>query len=113
MIEPNPGFTKHPAAHVGIVIDSSCDMLPTLAQWLGIFVVPNRIIFGEQVYYDGYTMSPGQFYAMLGNSANLPVTKPASPQDYYYAYQSMFARGYAEIVSIHVSGNLSHNVQHA
>jgi DegV family protein with EDD domain len=100
-------------SRVAIVADSATDILPSHAQMLGITVVPHRVILDGRAFRDGIDISPAQFFAYLPRVHNMPYTEPVSPDDLYYAYQSVFQRGATDIVSIHVSSRLSQTVRHA
>lgn len=104
---------RRPPARVRIVTDSASDILPSHAQAIGILVVPNRIVMDGYVLRDGIDISAAQFYAHLPHAQRPPSTEPASPDDFYRAYQTAFWQGATAIVSIHVSSRFSHVVRHA
>jgi DegV family protein with EDD domain len=98
---------------VRIVSDSASDILPVHAQAMGIMMVSNRIILDGHVLRDGIDITASHFYARLRQARQPPYTEPASPNDFYYAYQAAIRDGATAIVSIHVSRRLSRVVQHA
>jgi fatty acid kinase fatty acid binding subunit len=100
-------------ARVRVVTDSASDILPSHAQAIGVMVVPNRIIMDGRALRDGIEITASQFYAYLPRLRTPPHTEPATPQDFYNAYQAAFRQGATEVVSIHVSQRLSKIVQHA
>ncbi len=99
-------------ARVRIVADSATDILPTHAAALGIYVVPNRVILDGAILRDGIDISPSQFFARLPVAKSVS-SEPASAQDFYTAYQTAFARGATEVLSIHISSRLSKVVANA
>ncbi len=105
---PSPG-----PARVRIVTDSASDILPSHAQAIGVIVAPNRIIIDGTAYRDSIDITASQFYAYLPRLSTPPYTEPASPEDFYTAYQTAFRQGATAVVSIHLSGRLSKVVQHA
>ena len=59
---------------VRIVTDSTCDLPPDLVAAHGITVVPLTVIFGEEAFEDGVTITPADFYQRLRSSSLLPRT---------------------------------------
>lgn len=100
-------------AEVRIVTDSASDILPSHAQAIGILVVPNRIVLDGYILRDGIDITAAQFYARLPHARRPPHTEPASPDDFYRAYQTAFSQGATAIVSIHVSSSFSQVIRNA
>src|SRR3972149_5091654 len=88
---------------VHIVTDSTSDIPVDMARELGITVVPAHVIFDEQSYDDGITITRDEFYQRLPHSPRLPTTSAPSPGEFGETYQKIGG----EIVSIHVAGALS------
>ena len=88
---------------VHIVTDSTSDIPIDTARELGITVVPAHVIFDEQSYDDGITITRDEFYQRLAHSPRLPTTSAPSPGEFGEAYQ----KAGGEIVSIHVAAALS------
>jgi DegV family protein with EDD domain len=78
-----------------------------LATQLGIEVVPLFINFGSDSYLDGVELSREAFYARLPHAQKLPTTSTPGPQPFLQAYKRLADAGATEIVSVHVSENLS------
>jgi len=100
-------------ARVRVVTDSASDILPSHAHAIGVVVVPSRVIMDGSVYRDGIDITGAQFYARLPHLRTPPYTEPATPEEFYYAYQMAFSQGATSVVAIHVSSRLSKIVQHA
>jgi fatty acid kinase fatty acid binding subunit len=100
-------------ARVRVVTDSASDILPHHARAIGVIVVPSRIVLDGDSLRDGVDITASQFYARLPHLRTPPYTEPASPQEFYHAYQTAFHQGATAIISIHVSSRLSKIVQHA
>ena len=92
---------------VRIVTDSTVDLPQDIVDELGITVVPLHVFFGDQSYEDGVTITKDEFYSKLtADGAPTPTTSAPSAGAFVAAYQA--ARGEAdEIVSIHLSSELS------
>jgi DegV family protein with EDD domain len=100
-------------ARVCVVTDSSSDLLPHHAHAIGVLVVPNRIVLDGRRLRDGVDLTAAQYYAQPPKVRAAAFTEPASPADFAHVYQAAFRQGASAIVSIHVSGHLSHVVRHA
>jgi DegV family protein with EDD domain len=98
---------------VRIVTDSASDILPRHAHAIGVIMVPNRVVLDGYVLRDGIDITSSQYYAYLPRARSIPYTEPASPADFYSAYQAAFQEGATAVVSIHVSSRLSQVVRHA
>jgi DegV family protein with EDD domain len=88
---------------VHIVTDSTSDIPVDTARELGITVVPAHVIFDEQSYDDGITITRDEFYRRLAHSPRLPTTSAPSPGEFGETYQKIGG----EIVSIHVAAAFS------
>ncbi len=91
---------------VKIVTDSTADLLPQVAQELGITVVPVYLRFGEKVYRDGVDMSQDEFYQKLIESPVHPATSQPAPGDFADVYNRLSSET-DEIVSIHLTSKHS------
>jgi DegV family protein with EDD domain len=87
--------------------------LPNHARAIGVVVVPNWIVLDGQAVRDGVEITAAQFYGRLPHLRSVPYTKPASVDDFFATYQWLFQQGATAILSIHLSGKLSHIIQHA
>ncbi len=91
---------------VKIVTDSAADLPPTLAEELGITVVPVYLRFGDEVYRDRVDISEDEFYRRLLHDPIHPSTTQPSPQDFATVYDKL-SRDADGIISIHISSKLS------
>jgi DegV family protein with EDD domain len=100
--------------NVFVVTDSTADIPQTLAEQLGITIVPLKVHFGEETYEDGVTITANEFYQKLQTSERLPTTSQPSPLDFVNIYKKL-AEGKEEvhIISIHLSSALSGTFQSA
>lgn len=97
---------------VKIVTDSTADIPKTMAQQLGIEVVPLKVRFGEEEFLDGVNLTPDEFYRRLTSGNVLPVTSQPSVGEFVEAYRRA-GEGSDGIVSIHVSSLVSGTIQAA
>ncbi len=88
---------------VSIVTDSTSDIPPDIARELNITVIPAHVIFGEESFDDGVTITREEFYRRLKITKVLPTTSTPSAGEFAEAYR----RVGGEIVSVHVAANWS------
>lgn len=96
--------------NVKIVVDSTADLRPELAEKVGI--VPLSIQFGERTYVSGVDITPREFYEMLVESDELPTTSQPAPYLFEEAYEKAVSEGY-DVVCLTCSGKLSGTHQSA
>src|SRR5512139_2020522 len=88
---------------INIVTDSTSDIPPDIARELDITVIPVHVIFGEESFDDGVTITREEFYRRLKITKVLPTTSTPSIGEFAEVYQ----RVGGEIVSIHVASKWS------
>jgi DegV family protein with EDD domain len=96
--------------NVAIVTDSIADLPPDVAEKLGITVVPIMVRFGQDLYRDGFDISPDEFYERLRGSKALPATSVPAPMAFADAYDKLAEKA-SEIVAICVTSRLSGTYQ--
>ncbi len=64
---------------VKILIDSASDISKEEAKEMGLEFIPIMVSFGDEQYFDGDTLSSGQFYEKLIESDVLPKTSQINP----------------------------------
>ncbi|MDH5200415.1 MAG: DegV family protein [Candidatus Bathyarchaeota archaeon] len=95
-----------------MVTDSTADLPPSLAEELGITVVPLLVLFGHEALRDGIDLTTEEFFERLTVSTQLPRTSQPSIGDFQEVYQRL-ARDTDRIVSIHLSAKFSGTVETA
>lgn len=95
---------------VKIIVDSTADLRPKLAEKVGI--VSLSVQFGERTYVSGVDITPKQFYEMLVESDELPTTSQPAPYLFEEAYEKAVSQGY-DVVCLTCSGKLSGTNQSA
>ncbi len=88
---------------IHIVTDSTSDIPPQIARELEIAVVPVHVIFGDESFDDGVTITREEFYRRLAITKSLPTTSTPSAGEFAQVYQRLGG----EILSIHVAANWS------
>jgi DegV family protein with EDD domain len=100
-------------AKIRIVTDSTSDIPEAVRKEYGIEMVPLKVHFGAETFYDAITIRPDQFYDKLASSAALPTTSQPSPADFLEVYKALGSEPDTEIISIHLSSALSGTYQSA
>lgn len=90
---------------IALVTDSTADLTQELQKQWNIFVMPLKILFGNQTFLDG-ELTPEDFYQRLAKAQELPKTSQPSPEEFSTMYEDILKK-YDEIISIHISSNLS------
>jgi len=99
---------------VAVVTDSTAAMAPEAAEELGIIVVPLQVVIGARSYDDGVDpeASPDKVAKALKEYVPVSTSRP-TPALLLEAYEKAAADGADEVVSVHVSGELSGTVESA
>ena len=93
-----------------IVTDSTCDLPQEFIEAEGIPVIPLYLNFGEESYRDGVDISREDFYRMLPDAPSQPTTSVPGIGVFVRAYQKLIDEGADQILSIHISSQLSNVV---
>ncbi len=91
---------------VALVTDSSCDLPPEFIEEHQIQVIPFNLSFGETLFLDKLTITPGQFYSLLKTSRDHPKTSQASVATVQSLF-SFLATHYDSILAFNISDKLS------
>jgi DegV family protein with EDD domain len=98
--------------NTAIVLDSTCDAPEGFFDRDGLYMVPLKVHFGDEMYRDGIDMTHEQFFAKLESSAVLPTTSQPTAGEFAAAYAEARER-YAHVFSLHLSGEMSGTVRAA
>ncbi len=97
---------------VAIVTDSTASLPEGAAERWGIGVVPLDVVVNGERRVEGIDLTPGELLAALTRGATVSTSQPP-PAAFAAAYERAAASGAREIVSIHLSGELSGTVRAA
>jgi DegV family protein with EDD domain len=95
---------KH--SDVAIVTDSAIDLPQAVIDSLNIHVIPIQIHVGEDVFIDGITITPDDFYRIVEEQGVIPKTAHPTYRDFKAKYQFL-ASHYKSVVSLHISSLMS------
>lgn len=90
---------------IALVTDSTADLTKECKDECNTYVIPLKVLFGEQEFSDG-ELSSEEFYQRLEKAEDLPKTSQPSPEDFFGLYSKLLEE-YQEIISIHISSGLS------
>ena len=97
---------------IRIITDSTSDIAKERAKQLGIDIVPLGVIFGEESFLDGVTISTIEFYKKLEGVTELPKTFQVNPNEFEEIFQKYVDQG-DEIIGIFISHKMSGTYQSA
>jgi DegV family protein with EDD domain len=92
---------------IKIVTDSTCDLPKSIIEQLGIMVIPLYINIEKRSYLDQIEITRQDFYQRLPEYKPIPTTAAPGSESFRKAYEDLAIQGATEILSIHISGNLS------
>lgn len=95
-----------------VVTDSTASLPAALAEAAEIVVVPLQVVIGGVAHREGVDLSPARLVAALRAGERVTTSQPG-PEAFARAYARVAARGAREIVSIHLSAELSGTVTSA
>lgn len=90
---------------IALVTDSTADLTEEMKAEGDTYVIPLRVIFGEEEFLDGELTSE-EFFKRLANAQELPRTSQPSPEEFFNLYSKLLSE-YQEVISIHISSGLS------
>ncbi len=91
--------------HVGIVTDSHGGISLAQAKELGVKVVPMPFYFGDDCYYEGVSISRGEFFERLNNGEAVSTSQP-SPEAVMDAWREALTE-YEKVLYMPISSGLS------
>ncbi len=101
---------NHPIA---ILCDSTCDIPQELVERHAIRVIPQYIIWDNQIYLDRVTLQPQEFYQRMETQASRPSSSLVTVADFVQAYQAALDDGAQELMVLTVSSAMSGTYQNA
>ncbi len=97
---------------VAVVTDSTAALPPALAAQVGLHVVPLDVSVDGARHVEGVDVTPEQLLQALERGAKVTTSQPP-PSAFAAAYERAAAAGAHEIVSVHLSGEMSGTVRSA
>ena len=89
-----------------IVTDSGCDLTKEQCLELGVTMLPLKVQLGEKTYLSGVDLTSEEFYDLLDQTEQMPLTSTPSVGEFADTYRKLAETDH-EILSIHISSGLS------
>ena len=99
-------------ARVAVVTDSTASLPAALVEASGLVVVPLQVVIDGVSYSEGVDLEPSRLVEALLAGAGVTTAQPG-PDAFARVYARVVARGAREIVSVHLSRDLSGTVTSA
>lgn len=97
---------------VAVVTDSTASMPAVLVESADVVVVPLQVVIDGKAHLEGVDLSPAQLVRALRRGSKVTTSQPG-PDAFARVYARVAARGAREIVSVHISADLSGTVTSA
>lgn len=94
---------------IAFVTDSTSDLSPELCAQHGVTSVPLYVLFDGRMHRDGLEITPEDLFAGLRAGKKGPSTSQPSPAEFAAVYRRALETA-DEVLSIHISGQLSGTV---
>ncbi|NLE21580.1 MAG: DegV family protein [Actinobacteria bacterium] len=98
--------------NTAVVLDSTCDPPDGWLDQPGLYMVPLKVHFGDQMFRDGVDMTYREFFAKLAETDILPTTSQPTVGEFLAVYEEARAK-YDHVFSLHISGEMSGTVRAA
>ena len=97
---------------VRIVTDSTSDIPRSMAERLGIEIVPLKVHFKDKQFVDGVDINSATFFKMMREAKEVPTTSQVNPDEFEPIFQRILDGG-DEILGIFISSKMSGTTQSA
>jgi DegV family protein with EDD domain len=98
--------------NTAVVMDSTCDPPDGWFDQEGLYLVPLKVHFGDQMFRDGVDMTYKEFFAKLKATDILPTTSQPTAGEFVATYAEAREK-YEHVFSLHISGEMSGTVRAA
>jgi len=95
-----------------IVTDSGFDLSPEQKADFKFHTLPLKISLSGRTYQSGIDIQPEEFYRLLADTEDMPITSTPSPGEFKEVYQKI-AKEDPDILSLHISSGLSGTINAA
>lgn len=99
-------------SEIAIVTDSLSSVPANFVEQYNIKVVPQVLIWGEEIFLDGVDITPSEFYNRLKTADTIPSTSQATPASFKDVFEPLVAAG-IPIITIVGSSELTATINSA
>lgn len=100
---------------IKVTSDSTSDLSPEIISKYNFSILPVKVMFGDNEYEDGKTITPEQLFKMCDEQKALPKTASINPSEYKEFFEEELKKdgGYDAIIHFSISSQLSSLSQNA
>lgn len=95
-----------------VVTDSNSGIFAKEGKQMGIYIVPMPVIINDKTFYEGVDLTHEEFYQCLTECKKVSTSQP-SIAEIMDVWDTVFSKGYDELVYIPMSSGLSNSCQTA
>jgi DegV family protein with EDD domain len=92
---------------IALIADSTCDIPQEMIDHYGIYIIPQVVVWGNELLRDRVDLAPEDFYRRLEKDPIWPTSTLPSPVDVEKVYREAIMDGAKEIVVMTVSSAMS------
>ncbi|WP_166627269.1 DegV family protein [Jeotgalicoccus sp. S0W5] len=97
---------------VAVVVDSTSYLPTNILEKYDIYTIPLNVIINDEVYKEN-EIDNSWYYEQMAGSDELPTTSQPSIGDYILLLESLYRDGYTDVLSFHLSKEISGTYQSA
>ena len=98
---------------IAIVTDSTAYIPEELLQKYDIHTIPLSVVMEDETYRENIDITTEKFFEKMAQMEELPSTSQPSIGDYILLLESLYRDGYTDVLSFHLSAELSGTYQNA
>lgn len=98
---------------IKIATDSTADIPKSFRKELNISVLPLTILAGGKEYRDGVDITPSEFYRIIDESKELPVSSQVASVLYLELFEESWKAGYSDLIQVTLNSKGSGTYQAA
>ncbi|GAB3065845.1 DegV family protein [Salinicoccus sesuvii] len=98
---------------IAVVVDSTSYLPKDLKKKHDIHTIPLNVIIGDRSYREDEDIDNDTFFVSMRDRDELPRTSQPSIGDYILLLESLKAEGYTDVISVHLSSQISGTYQNA
>lgn len=92
---------------LAVVTDSTAYLPDRIKEHEDLFIIPIPVILDGKIYNEGIDIEADEYYGLLNSSSEFPTTSQPALGEVIELYESIAAKGYDTILSIHLSAGIS------
>lgn len=100
-------------SRIAILTDSGCDIPKEIVDELNIQIIPFKISFSGQSFYEMVDKTTQEFYEMMAKDDGIPRSVPLYSEDFGKVYQRLYNEGYTDVITVLVNSKGSETFSNA